>query len=67
MIPGSLDESWCVVDSPEALQAKVEILLDRPLLRRELVEMQKSVIRKRYRMSINLNNLFEILKDRLTE
>jgi hypothetical protein len=54
-----IDDDWCVVDNAEELQAKVEVLIDRPLLRKELVEMQRSVIRKRYNMKTNLKHLFK--------
>ncbi|RLI71400.1 hypothetical protein DRO91_05655 [Candidatus Heimdallarchaeota archaeon] len=60
-----LNDDWCVVTSPEELQAKTETLIERPLLRKELVELQRDKIKSKYTMENNLRHLFKILTKRI--
>lgn len=60
-----INDDWCVISSSEELQAKTEILIERPLLREELVRLQREKIKRKYTMENNLKHLFKILTKRI--
>jgi hypothetical protein len=56
------DNEFLVPSSSDRLLAKIEALKARPKIREQLVLEQREEIKKRYRMSVNLKNLFREIK-----